>query len=104
MPKVLGLVSFRIYPTHMGGQKGVANFYKELQSFVEVLLATSSDNQESRYTPIINVLDPNRRMYRNLFRIQRLKKLVKEASIDVLIAEHSYAGWMAWQLHRVTGK
>lgn len=104
MPKVLGLVSFRIFPTHMGGQKGVALFYKHLQDFVPVVLATSMDNQQSAVIQTRNLLSPNRRIYKNLFTTKKLKQLVKDERIDVIIAEHSYAGWMAWMLHRATGK
>ena len=58
---VLGLVSFRIFPTHMGGQKGVAVFYYYLQKHVNVLLAVSDDNQESKATETAGILYPNKK-------------------------------------------
>jgi polysaccharide biosynthesis protein PslH len=101
---VLGLVSFRIFPTHMGGQKGVALFYNYLQQHVNVLLAVSSDNQESETIKTIGILHPNKKIYLNFFRIGVLKKIIRKNKIDIIIAEHSYAGWIAWLLHKATGK
>jgi len=103
MAKVLGLVSFRIYPTHMGGQKGVANFYESLQHHADVMLALSRDNVDSNRLPMKKLLYPNKRIYRNIWEIRKLRELVSQFQPDVLIAEHSYTGWLAWMLHRKTG-
>jgi glycosyltransferase involved in cell wall biosynthesis len=94
--KVLGIVTFRIFPTHMGGQKGVALFYQYLSEYVEVLLAGSNDNQDSGKIKMERVLFPNRQIYRNGWRIGAIKKIAIENSIDLIVAEHSYAGWIAW--------
>src|SRR6476620_2377872 len=96
--KVMGLVSFRVFPTHMGGQKGVADFYRHLQQQLAVVLAVSTDNTESREVRIEKLLYPNRNIYLNIFRINKLKRLAAKESAELLIAEHSYAGWMAWLL------
>lgn len=101
---VLALVSFRIFPTHMGGQKGVALFYKYLKQHVNVLLAVSNDNQPGKEIAAERILFPNKKMYRNYFRKKELKKLAEKHGTDVIIAEHSYSGWMAWLLSRSTGK
>lgn len=104
MPNVLGIVSFRVFPTHMGGQKGVAVFYQYLQKHMPVFLAVSSDNQESPGISLFRILFPNRSMFRNVSRIKSMEQIIEKHRIDVIIAEHSYAGWMAWQLQRRTGK
>jgi glycosyltransferase involved in cell wall biosynthesis len=49
-------------------------------------------------------LYPNKKIYRNFFKTKELKRIVREDKIDVLIAEHSYAGWVAWLLHKATQK
>lgn len=103
MPNVLGLVSFRVFPTHMGGQKGVACFYKYLQQHFNVLLAVSTDNQESGIVRTKKVLNPNRQIYKNVFRRSQLKQIVRSNKIDIVIAEHSYVGWLAWLLQKSTG-
>jgi glycosyltransferase involved in cell wall biosynthesis len=97
---VLGLVSFRVFPTHMGGQKGVALFYKHLRQHVPVVLAVSNDNKDSGALESYAVLHPNRKMLLNLFRLQWLKNLVRRRHISLVIAEHSYTGWLAWLLKR----
>jgi len=62
------------------------------------------DNQQSTTIQTRNVLYPNRKIYKNLFATKRLGQLVKDERIDVVVAEHSYTGWMAWMLQRATGK
>ena len=105
MNRVLGLVTFRIYPPLMGGQKGVALFYGHLKKFAAVALALSGNNTlaESDTLPAKNILFTNKLMFLNLFCIGVLKKLVREHRTEVIIAEHSYAGWIAWLLKKQTG-
>ena len=93
---VLGIVSFRVFPTHMGGQKGVALFYQHLLHHANVLLAVSNDNQQSSTIPISKTLFPNKKIYKNCFRKNQLRKIAEKHKTDVIIAEHSYAGWIAW--------
>jgi polysaccharide biosynthesis protein PslH len=104
MAKVLGLVSFRVYPTHMGGQKGVALFYEYLQRYAEVLLAVSTDNVDTNKLQLQRVLFPNKKIYRNISKIGELEAIIKTNEIDVIIAEHSYTAWMASLLKKRTGR
>jgi len=97
---VLGLVSFRVFPTHMGGQKGVALFYAHLKNELPVILAVSKDNRDSGGLESHPLLYPNKIMYRNLFCIRALKVLIRSKNIQVVVAEHSYTGWLAWLLHK----
>ncbi|MFL5739001.1 MAG: glycosyltransferase family 4 protein [Flavisolibacter sp.] len=102
---VLGLVSFRIFPTHMGGQKGVAVFYKYLKKHLPVFLALSEDNVVvDEKGGIEKILFPNRKMARNIFRVKKISQLVARNNISVLLAEHSYSGWIAWLVSRKTGR
>ena len=103
MPNVLGLVTFRIFPTHMGGQKGVALFYKHLKHPLDVLLAVSTDNQETDLVKTENCLYSNKKIYLNFFKRSQLSTLAVSKKIDVIIAEHSYVGWLGWLLHRSLG-
>ena len=103
MPNVLALVTFRIFPTHMGGQKGVAFFYKHLKHHLDVLLVVSTDNQETDLVKTEKCLYPNRNIYLNFFKRSRLLTLALSKKIDLIIAEHSYAGWLGWLLHRSLG-
>jgi hypothetical protein len=102
---VLALVTYRIYPTLMGGQKGVALFYQHLQKHLPVLLALSENNvlPEPQTVPVLALLHANKTVFLNLFHIGILKKLVRRHRIRLTIAEHSYAGWMAWLLKKRAG-
>ncbi len=104
MVRIVGLVSFRIYPTHMGGQKGVALFYQHLQNYAKVILAGSNDNVPTEKADMQRILFPNKKMYRNVSRLKDLEQVVNEKSIELIIAEHSYTGWMAWMLQKRTGR
>lgn len=97
---VLGLVSFRVFPTHMGGQKGVALFYRYLKLEMPLVLALSNDNKGSEEIESYAWLYPNKVIYRNLFRIHKLKQLVRDRRIEIIMAEHSYTGWLAWLLNK----
>lgn len=103
MPNVLGLVTFRIFPTHMGGQKGVAFFYKHLKQHLDVLLAVSTDNQETDVVKTERCLYSNKKIYLNFFKRSQLITLALSKKIDVIIAEHSYTGWLGWLLHTSLG-
>jgi hypothetical protein len=105
MMRVLALVTYRIFPTLMGGQKGVALFYQHLQKHVQVVLALSNDNVLSGTDAIDakKALHRNRLIFLNYFRIGVLKKLIRQQNVRLLIAEHSYAGWIGWLLRRRTG-
>ena len=88
----------------MGGQKGVALFYQYLNQHQNIVLAVSNNNQESKNVKVEKILYSNKKIYLNFFRLRQLKELIKKNSIDIIVAEHSYTGWLAWQLKKRTGK
>lgn len=99
MANVLAIVTFNIYPARMGGQKGVADFYDHLRGFHDVFVACSADNDMSKASVAgKNFLFNNRRIYLNIFKFLRLKKLMQERHFDCIIAEHSFAGWIGRRL------
>src|SRR5437763_13627419 len=103
MTRILALVTYRIYPTLMGGQKGVALFYDALQKHVDVLMALSKNNAIENSKHQRKLLYTNRLLPLNIFCIGVLKKLAINEQVQVLIAEHSYAGWIALLLKNRTG-
>ena len=104
MTRLLGLVSFRVYPTHMGGQKGVALFYEYLQQYLSVILAGSVDNVPTEKLKMERLLFPNKKMYLNASKLGELRQLVLNNNVDVVMAEHSYTGWLAARLKKKTGR
>lgn len=108
MAAALALVTFKVFPPQMGGQKGVALFYKYLAHHMKVTLAVSPDNDaENAGTfglDIRPLLYANRKIFLNLRRLKRLEGLVRETAADVLICEHSYPSFLGLWLRKRTGK
>jgi glycosyltransferase involved in cell wall biosynthesis len=108
MAGVLALVTFKVFPPLMGGQKGVALFYKHLAKHLKVTLAATlandSDDARSSGVDINPILYPNRKIFLNLTCLQKLKRLLEESSSDVIISEHSYPALIGLWLRKKTGK
>jgi glycosyltransferase involved in cell wall biosynthesis len=104
MANVLCLVSYRIFPAKLGGQKGVALFYKYLSAFHNVTCVTvkSNDPAEASYK-ILNILSNSSLRYINIFYFFTLKKLLRRYNISHLILEHPYYGWLGILLKIFTG-
>jgi len=103
-PAILALVSYRVFPALMGGQKCIAAFYQELQKSVHLKLIVSSDNDLS-YAPGLdatNYLYNHWKGFHNLRYFWRLRKIIQTNQIDFLIIEHSYFGWLGWLLKLFT--
>lgn len=102
MINVLALVSFQVFPPQMGGQKGVAFFYKHLKALLNVSLVVSRNNKEvPTGWQVEKVLFDNRKMFQNPFVFGRLKKIIQQKEIQLIIAEHSYIAWMALGLKKM---
>ncbi|MEI8074706.1 MAG: glycosyltransferase [Bacteroidota bacterium] len=96
-PSVLSLVSYRVFPALMGGQKCVVDFYEHLSQHAQVVLAVSKDNEKStstKYT-VEPFLFNHWSGDFNLIYIFRLLKLMKNNKVEFIIVEHSYFGWLA---------
>lgn len=107
-PNVLGIVSFKVFPALMGGQKYVVDYYQTLSKYTNVVLAISTNNKEAVST------EPNLKLlpflfnhwygFLNLFKCYQLVQLIKKEKIDVIIIDHSYFGWLGILLRAITGK
>ncbi|MES2331426.1 MAG: glycosyltransferase family 4 protein [Bacteroidota bacterium] len=104
-PSVLGIVSFKVFPAQMGGQKGVANFYSHLAKKAKLVLAVEKENISTAndYT-VLPFLYHHKRGFANLRYIFRLRKLIKQQAIDVICIEHSYMGWLGILLRWLSKK
>lgn len=105
-PSVLGIVSYKVFPAQMGGQKCVADFYKHMARQTRVILAAARENKQAanQSYPVFPFLHNHWKGLLNLRYLYRLKKLVTDESIDVIIIEHSYFGWLGLLLRRLTKK
>lgn len=105
-PSLLGLVSYKVFPAQMGGQKGISEFYYALSRITKVILAVSSENKVPDEAPFraVPILYNHWLGFFNCWHIPALVKIMKREAIDVIIIEHSYFGWLGWILRALTGK
>jgi glycosyltransferase involved in cell wall biosynthesis len=104
MARLLVIVSYKVFPAQMGGQKGIVHFYDHLKLQHAIRLAVSGDNEELPNSyPVDRILFTHSRMALNILRISAMRKMIRTYRINAIIAEHSYTGWMAWLLKKWTG-
>jgi polysaccharide biosynthesis protein PslH len=103
-PSILALVSYRVFPALMGGQKCIAAFYQVLQPLTNLKLVVSSDNDLSyaKDVDVSNYLYNHWKGIYNLRYFWRLKKTIDTHQIQHIIIEHSYFGWLGWLLRLFT--
>jgi len=95
MANVLSLVSYKIFPAKLGGQKGIALFNKYFSKLHQLTCVTIKDNDPSYADyKVLNILSNSKLRYINIFYFFTLRKIIKENSISHVIIEHPYYGWM----------
>ena len=97
MRTVVSLVSYSIFPAKMGGQKGIALFYKYLAKRMRLICVTVKNNDTSAAEgyEIRNILSDSPLRYINLFYFFTLRRIVKKTGASVLLLEQPYYGWLA---------
>ncbi|MDE3142832.1 MAG: glycosyltransferase [Bacteroidota bacterium] len=103
---LLGIVSYKIFPARLGGQKGIADFYQFISKECDVVLATSTDNKEITESPfkIYNFLFNQWKGFLNVFYIPKLITTIRKHKVDLILIEHSYFGIFGILLRSLTGK
>jgi hypothetical protein len=103
---VLGIVGFRVFPDLMGGQKYVAQYYRELSKECSLVICASRDNAytEINDTPFYRFLFNHWKSIGNILYIFRLAAIIKQRNIDIILIDHSYFGWLGVFLQALTGK
>jgi glycosyltransferase involved in cell wall biosynthesis len=96
MANVLSIVTYKIFPAKLGGQKGIAFFNQYFSKQVNLFCFTIKDNDPSYASyKVFNQLENQSLRYINLFYFSRLKKIIKKNNITHILLEHPYYGWMA---------
>lgn len=107
-PNVLGIVSFKVFPALMGGQKYIVDYYRELAKQTKVVLAVSKDNKEAASTEtslnLLPFLFNHWYGFLNIFYCFKLIQIIKKEQIDLIIIDHSYYGWLGILLRLFTSK
>ena len=95
MANVLSLVSYKIFPAKLGGQRGIALFNQYFSTYHKLTCVTIKANDPSMAPyEMLNILSNSRLRYINFFYFFRLKSLIRRYQITHLIIEHPYYGWL----------
>ena len=104
MANVLSIVTYKILPPKLGGQKGIALFNEYFSKEENLFCFTIHDNDPSLAPyAVFNEMENNISRYGNPFNLSAIKKIIKEKKISCVIAEHPYYGWMALLLKKYCG-
>jgi glycosyltransferase involved in cell wall biosynthesis len=96
MANVLSIVTYKIFPAKLGGQKGIALFNQYFSKQNTLICFTIKDNDPSLASyKVFNQLSNHRLRYINIFNFRLIKKIIRENNISHIIVEHPYYGWMA---------
>ena len=102
MINVLSIVSYHVLPALVGGQKGIALFYKYFSRHVNIVCVTTwkNDPAVAEGYEVLNILSDSPLRYINVFYFFTLRKVIRERKITHLILEHPYYGWLGVLLKR----
>lgn len=101
MSNVLSIVTYKIFPPKLGGQKGIALFNKYLSKKENIICFTIQDNEPGMADyKVLNRLSNHTLRYGNPFNFFALKKIIREHQVSHVILEHPYYGWMGLLLKR----
>ncbi len=97
---VLSLVSYKILPAKMGGQKGIALFNEYLSKEVNLTCVSTKNNEAdlAKGYNMLNILSNSKLRYVNIFYFFLIRKIIKANNITHLIIEHPYWGWLGFLL------
>ncbi|HLI93806.1 MAG TPA: glycosyltransferase, partial [Puia sp.] len=96
MPTVIGLVSYPFLPARVGGQRGVALFYKYFSRWCPVVCVTTRKNDPAAAEgyAVLNILSNSKLRYINPRYYFVLRRIIREYQAGVLILDHPYYGWL----------
>jgi glycosyltransferase involved in cell wall biosynthesis len=105
-PFILGIVSYRVFPAEMGGQKAIAALYDGFAGSTKVTMLVPRENRDlgKQPYPVFPFLFNHWKAPLNIFFLRKIRKLVQQRGIDVIIAEHSYFGFLLLLLRWLTKK
>lgn len=100
MIKILCIAPYQYIPYFSGGQKLIATFYRYLGDQFPLHVAGTPGNEVSQVNnySFFSLLLKSRFRYVDLFSFFRLKRLIQQNQINVVIIEHPYLGWLGWML------
>ncbi|MDE3126343.1 MAG: glycosyltransferase family 4 protein [Bacteroidota bacterium] len=102
---ILALISYKVFPAEMGGQKGIADFYHYLSTYDQITILASKNNalNDIPFVSKFNYMFPHGKGLLNLLKLPFVVQLIYKKKIDLIIVEHSYWGWYGYILRLITG-
>ena len=93
---IAALIPYKIFPPKMGGQKGIAYFYRFFATLVNLTCITTKNNEEDgeKEYEVFRLLNSHRFRYVNLLYFFSIRKIVIQKRITHFIIEHPYFGWL----------
>ena len=92
--RILSIVPYQVFPAVMGGQKGIALFYKYLNQLVSLTILTVKKNDSEKAYQIIPTLSNSSLRYVNPFLYFTINGICKKQEITHLLFEHPYYAWL----------
>ncbi|MEP7165048.1 MAG: glycosyltransferase [Ferruginibacter sp.] len=99
---ITAIVSYKIFPAKMGGQKGIAFFYQYLSQLLPVTIISTKNNEPpaALNLDLLPVLSNSKLRYADLFLFFKLKTILHKNKCSHLVLEHPYYGWLGILLKR----
>ncbi len=103
--RVLDIVSYQYLPFVSGGQKNIGFFLEYLGETTSLHVAGTTDNQNSfaKNYVFYPVLSSSKIRYIDITSIFRVRKIIRQHQINIIIIEHPYIGWLGVALKLLTG-
>lgn len=100
--KVIAVVPYKVFPAHMGGQKGIALFYKYLNQKNNVDIYTIKDNAQQEQIHVFNEMPNTSLRYICPVLFFSLYKKIKKYQYTHIIFEHPYLMWLMFLIKKTT--
>lgn len=99
---ITALVPYQVFPAKMGGQKGIAFFYRYLSRLLPVTIISTANNEipANLDAQLLPVLATSKLRYINPFLFFTLKEIIIKNKSTHLVLEHPYYGWLGWLLQK----
>jgi glycosyltransferase involved in cell wall biosynthesis len=93
---IASLVSYKILPAVLGGQKGIGLFNKYVARHVPFTCITTRNNdpKAAEGYEVLNILSNAPSRYINFFYFFTIRTIIRRRKITHLILEHPYYGWL----------
>ncbi len=101
---ILALVPYKIFPAIMGGQKGIALFYKYLSTKCTLTCVTTKKNESHENYTLITSLSNSRFRYINPLFYFQYTKIIADKKPTHLLFEHPYFAWLIILLRFLTAQ